>query len=458
MTLIVEVPSDRAAERRYVIGTVLGEWLGLEYEIAPGPPGVVRLHLAAEADGPSLTMPDVLFATADADWLTERSIPATPLPRVGDLPMLFGRPAEDGQAWRRHAAGIDLTADVFGTVFFLLTRYEEVVRRVADHHGRFPAQASIAAAGGDLGRPIADEWVDVLWSTLHTLWPTLARRGTAVRVRLTHDVDEPWATVGRPTGEVIHAIAGDIVRRRDLGLAARRLRAAVDARRGRVDRDPADTFDLLMATSEAHGLRSTFYVLAGNQPGEPDFRYRVDHPRILDLLRRINARGHEVGLHASYQSHGDPDRLRMEADALRAACRAAGFEQPTYGVRQHYLRFAAPASWRAHEAAGFEHDSTLGWAEAVGFRAGTSREFTVFDVEAARPLRLRQRPLIVMDVTMLGYLALTLEAATALARQVLEPVRRHGGDAVILYHNNTLASDRVKRHYVDLVEAVAESS
>lgn len=464
MTLIVEVPPGRAAERQYAIGTVLGEWLGLDHEIVDGEPGVVRIRVrpatAADADGaPSLTMPDVLFATADADWLTERSMPGGPLPRVGDdLPVLFGRPAPDGRAWSRHDGGIDVVADVFGTAFFLLTRYEEVVRRATDHHGRFPAAASIAAAEGVLDRPLVDDWVDELWAAIHALWPALARRETAFRVRLTHDVDEPWATVGRSTGEILHALAGDVVRRRDVDLAARRLRAAVDVRRGRTDRDPADTFDLLMATSEAHGLRSTFYVLAGNQPGEPDFRYRVVHPRILALLGRIHDRGHKVGLHASYLSHGDPDRLLLEAEALRAACRAAGFDQPTYGVRQHYLRFEAPASWRAHEAAGFEHDSTLGWAEAVGYRAGTSREFTVFDVEAGRPLRLRQRPLVVMDVTMLGYLGLTPEAAGSLARSVLEPARRHGGDGVILYHNNTLASGRVKRHYVDLVDAVAGPS
>ncbi|HEX5824546.1 MAG TPA: polysaccharide deacetylase family protein, partial [Candidatus Limnocylindrales bacterium] len=202
------------------------------------------------------------------------------------------------------------------------------------------------------------------------------------------------------------------------------------------------------------GLRSTFYFLAGNEPGEHDFRYRISDPRVLGLLRQVHDRGHEVGLHASYDSYLSPVRIAFEFDALVQACRAAGFDQATWGVRQHYLRFRNPETWAGHEAAGFEHDSTLGYADAVGFRAGTCREYPLFDVQGRRPLALRERPLIVMDATLLGYNALALDAATARAVEIVDACRRHGGDAVVLYHNSSLPTPALRRHYVGLVDAL----
>ncbi|HEX5824810.1 MAG TPA: polysaccharide deacetylase family protein, partial [Candidatus Limnocylindrales bacterium] len=398
MTLRVVAPSGRSPERRYVIDLILSEWLGLEYRLEDGPPGRTTISLPGTSAG-SVVLPDVLLGSAPETWLTEASMPVSPLARVrvprvdgvgqaGELPILYGRTIDGVNAWRQSAGGIDLSVDVFGSAFFFLTRYEEIVRPTGDAHGRFPAASSIGAVEGLIARPLVDEYVDLLWAAFVALWPDLTRRATSFRLRLTHDVDQPWAAIGQPPRAVLRALAGDVVRRRDPGLAARRARAILDARTGRVDRDPYDTFDLLMTVSERHGLRSTFYFLAGNEPGDHDYRYRIGDPRVLGLLRHVHDRGHEVGLHASYDSYLSPVRIAFEFDALVQACRTAGFEQATWGVRQHYLRFQNPETWNGHEAAGFAHDSTLGYADAVGFRAGTSREYPLFDVRGARPLAL----------------------------------------------------------------------
>ncbi len=296
--------------------------------------------------------------------------------------------------------------DVFGSVFYLVSCYEEVVGGPRDQDGRFPAEASLAAREGFLERPIVDEYVDLLWTAIHSLWPTLERLASSFRLRMTHDVDQPWAVRGKPILAVARSVGKDIIGRRDPRLAFARGRAFIGDRLGRDIRDPFDTFELLMDATERCGLRCTFYFLAGNQPGDHDFRYRIDDPQILAHLRRIGGRGHEIGLHASYMSHGSVERIRMELDALRAACAMVGVEQADWGVRHHYLRFDASRSWRDYLAAGLAHDSTLGFAELVGFRAGTCREYPVFDLVEDRPLALRERPLTAMDVTMYEYMGL----------------------------------------------------
>jgi hypothetical protein len=184
------VPGGHPAERRYILDLVLGQWLGLDYElqVVPGPDVVIVAD--GEPLGPSLRIPDVLFATPDRDWLTEASLPPSPAPRVGAaLPLLYGRAGPEADPSQRTDDGITLAPDVFGIAFFLLTRYEEVVRRVRDDHERFPARASTAVREGFLERPLVDELVDLLWSALHDLWPGLSRPASAFRLRLSHDVD-----------------------------------------------------------------------------------------------------------------------------------------------------------------------------------------------------------------------------------------------------------------------------
>ena len=464
---VVRAPGGRGPERRYALDLVLGEWLGLRYELEAGPESQLSIQLAGDPSDRTLVIPDILLATPAEAWLTNGSLPRGPLPRVRipghdggsggprgatPLPVLFGEPAEDGPAWRETAAGLALAVDVIGSVFFLVSRMEEIIGTERDGHDRFPVAASIAHAEGFVERPLVDEYVDLLFMALRAIWPAAERRRTEFRLRLTHDIDRPFAVLGQPAWRIARSLGADVAGRRDPRLALRRLRAVADARVGRVDRDPLATFGFLMTTSERNGLRSTFYFMAGNDPAEADFRYRLSDAEFRPILREIHERGHEVGLHASYVSHGSAERIRAETAALGEACRAAGFDQPSWGVRQHYLRFANPATWRHQEAAGLVHDSTMGFAEQIGFRSGTCREHPVFDLLERRQLALRERPLVVMDTSLFGYMGLDLDEAARRTRDIVDACRRHRGDAVVLYHNDTLAGGRQQARYRHLVE------
>lgn len=471
--IVVRAPATRAPERHYVLDQVLGEWLGLRYELRPWAKPLVSLERAGGADGRKITLPDTLFSTPPEDWLTERCLPPRPLRLVdipaGDaidplvrrppepLPVLYGDRDGPAAAWTETPTGLALSVDVLGGVFALLTRLEEVLPTRRDARDRFPVEASLADPEDFVERPLADDYVDLLWLAMRILWPDLRRPASTFRLRLTHDIDTPWAALNRPLSAVTRSAAGDLLKRRDPRLAVRRVRALADARHGRVDRDPLNTFDFLMATSERHGLRSTFYFQAGTTTADEDFRYRLSDPPFAGILHHIHERGHEIGLHGSYGSFDSEARIRTEADALRTISRAAGVEQPEWGGRQHYLRFANPQTWRHHEAAGLAHDSTLGFAERPGFRSGTCREHTVFDLRDRRPLNLRERPLIVMDASLFGYMGLDLDEAASHACAIVDTCRRRAGDAVVLYHNDTLAGDRARAHYRDLVAQVART-
>ncbi len=313
---------------------MLGDWLGLEYELRAAADGW-SIRMAGDVTNRAIALPDIFLATGEQDWLAPASLPRRPLASVPAegverLPVLFGDGIAGAPAWRPEPGGGRLSIDVFGSVFFLLSRYEEAVPGERDAHGRFTAAQSIAAAERFVDRPIADAYVDLLWTALEATWHGLTRRPSTFRLRLTHDVDRPWATLGRPLRAVLPGMGADLVRRRAPLLALQRGRAALDARHGRFDRDPYDTYDFLMATSERHGLRSTFYFMAGNAKGDVDFRYTLREPSFGPLLRRIRDRGHEIGLHASYGSFETAERIASEFRALVEVCGRAGVEQASW--------------------------------------------------------------------------------------------------------------------------------
>lgn len=458
MTLVIDAPAGYESERRYIYGVVLSDWLGLDWQLRTGSRSGVRISLYEDPAGPGVELPDVLFSRNETDgWASGRQVvPSTPL-RVVDLdgnhlPVVLGAaasaatPVEDD---------VRFEIDVFGSAFFMLTRYEEAVVPARDQYDRFPGASSLAARAGLLGVPIVDVYVESLWKAFSSLWPRLRRRRGRYEVLLTHDVDDPLAVLGRGPLDVARQFAADLVHRRDLGLAGRRARSLVTRMPDHAS-DPHNTFDLLMDVSERHGLRSAFYLQAHR---EPDFaagaNYSLEHPWIRALLRRVHDRGHEVGYHAGFGTYLDADRTAAEFAHLRAAAERAGVHQDRWGGRQHYLQWTAPTTWRNWDAAGLDYDCTVAYADAVGFRTGTCRSFRAFDVVARRPLELHERPFQVMDVTLFGYLGLSPDDAAHAVLRIAAQCQRFDGALGILWHNDSvLRTAREKRWYAELVAAV----
>ncbi len=80
--LIVRTPPGHEAARRYVLDLVLGEWLGLSFDVLPSDGLAVTIRHSDDPNGKQVEIPDILFATSVEDWLTERSTAPTPVARL----------------------------------------------------------------------------------------------------------------------------------------------------------------------------------------------------------------------------------------------------------------------------------------------------------------------------------------------------------------------------------------
>lgn len=454
--LLIECGGEHLAERSYAFEVLLGEFLGLEHRFRPAEAHDVVIRSADDGTDRRLVVADSLFAAHD-DLLTENALPRPPLescPRseldgalvLGDLPVLYGARPPGGAFVTRDGEELRLGVDVFGGAFALLTRLEEAVLPERDRHERFPASASLAVRAGFAERPLVDEYTEVLWWALVQLWPRLRRRPRAFAERPTHDVDWPYYSRGR-VWESVRAAAADLRNRGDRSLARARIESLYRVKRSGRDADPANVFDFLMATSEEHGLRSAFYFMGGHASSAHDPGYSLDDRWLGELMHTIDTRGHEIGVHPSYTTFRDGERLATEVERVREAARAAGVRGGVTGGRQHFLRFENPATWRTWDEAGLQYDSTLGYAERAGFRCGTCRAYPAFDLQARRRLRLVERPLIAMETALLTYERRSLVSAADEMLRLKDVCRRFDGEFTFLWHNNRLATPAERDAY-----------
>lgn len=457
--LLVRHPDTYEPERRYVFDVVLREFFGLEWRSELAEIDHIELAVDGQNGGPRLRVVDGLFATPEDQWLTPSSMPQTPLahwdPAADGIPaMLVDRrlPVLYPPDRRRPAAGGDgeeqlsIDVDLFGGIFFMLSRYEELITAARDEHERFPSSASLAVRAGFLQRPIADEYVEVLRCAIEHLWPRLGLRRGSFAQRLSHDVDYP-VHPGWSVPAMVKAFGGDLLSRRDLSLATARVRSLVARTRGRPTEDPYFCFDLIMDLSEERGLRSSFYFMTGRTDPRYDGAYSLREPWMEALIARIHARGHEIGLHPSYGTFRDPELIRAERDALIETCERLGVTQAAWGGRQHYLRWENPITWRGWEEAGLAYDSSLGYGGDPGFRCGTCHEYPAYDLIERRSLRLRERPLVVMETGVTERAGQRASFSLEKIEHLRNRCRAFGGLFTLLWHNSRLASSRERRLY-----------
>ena len=349
--------------------------------------------------------------------------------------------------------GMHIHYDILSLVEWMLTRREEVDRENLDEFQRFPATSSHAFRWNYLERPIVDEWLDVLGQVFQRIWPTIILKKNLFKIILSHDIDAPSRYGFLSLNKLIRNMAHHAVKRRDFRNSVLAPWVRLNNKYQLNTKDPYNTFDWIMDLSEELDLKSAFYFICGHtDPRDAD--YSIDHPAIQTLMHKIHKRGHEIGLHPSFNTYDNPDLLLQEANTLREMCTSLGIRQQSWGGRMHYLRWKQPITMRAWAAAGLHYDSTLGYADHAGFRCGTCYEYPAFDPIRKEEISLRIRPLIAMEASIISPNYMNLgsgEHALNKFKYLKNICRSVGGNFSLLWHNSYLEGRK------DLYRSVLEA-
>jgi len=189
------------------------------------------------------------------------------------------------------------------------------------------------------------------------------------------------------------------------------------------------------------GLGSTFFVIPfKNNPGRgingaglSKRASRYDLSDIKGHLKKFLAAGCEVGTHG-IDAWCDSSKGKEEMDEV---IRFTGGSK--VGIRMHWLYFDK-CSPPALERGGFSYDSTFGYNETVGYRAGTMQAFKHLETMA-----LMELPLNVMDTALFypTYLNLSPETGKEVVWGIIDSAERFGGVLTVNWHDRSIAPERL---------------
>lgn len=212
--------------------------------------------------------------------------------------------------------------------------------------------------------------------------------------------------------------------------------------------DPLPSFEKWLAVEKENGAVSTFFFWPGfSHVGKKHFsdcsydlsdriNFEGRKKTIAQVIREIDRRGWEIGLHSSWHSYNDVNELKTQKCALEKV-----LNHEICSIRQHYLHYDVRCTPGAHQKAGFKYDSTLGFNDNIGFRFGTSYPWMIYDIQNNKNLDVLEVPLVIMDGGLLHQskgMRLNEEIAFEYIKQITEEVEKVAGVLTILWHPNSI--------------------
>ena len=447
--LKITIPNNNIFERKYILDIIFDEFLGLDFKMLESDnrqDWIIELE-----NGSKIIFEDHFFNKylKELEYLKLENIPAkvefvkNQFIVEDDIPIIYGNKKLETK--NDELKTIICGIDIFASCFFMLTRWEEYLNKNRDSHDRFSANESLAYKQGFLDRPIVNEYVEMLKNMLLELGLIQKLKTRNYELLLTHDVDIPLRY--RNIMGNIRELAGDILKQKSIVSALKSLNRQIKVFLG-IQKDPFDTFDYLMDISEKVGVKSYFFFM-GKGTSKFDNMYKSSDKFVKNLIKKIKQRGHYIGIHPTYNAYNDFEQIKKEKQELQINLDT----QITFG-REHFLRFEVPTTWQIWDDNDLVWDSTLSFADKEGFRSGVCYPYSVFNILTRKKLKLKERPLIVMEGSFVTYQPnINPKDMEEKINYLINKVKKYNGEFVFLWHNSSFnAAQWIK--YQDIYERV----
>ena len=317
-----------------------------------------------------------------------------------------------------------LPYDIFATVFYFASRYEEYLPYETDKHHRFQAEQSLAFKHAILDKPFLNYLIADFSQKLKESFSVLEFPQKTCHYLSTIDIDNAFAHANKGFKRNAGGMAKELVslKWKDAG---KRIQSNLDEAK-----DPYNTFDLINSLSAETQTALQYFVLIGDYAAydkNPDYR----NPGFRKLLKGLSQK-HFMGLHPSYESFQHPEKIQIEKARLEEI-----IEKKITSVRCHFLRIKFPDTYRHFIDAGITDDYTMIYASQCGFRTGLCMPYKWFDLEKNEATALMIHPSTIMEGTLRDYNKLTAAHAEVIVNRLLNEVKHFNGEFVSIFHNDS---------------------
>jgi hypothetical protein len=313
----------------------------------------------------------------------------------------------------------EMKFDIFSCIFFLVTRYEEYLPHDKDMHGRYKSGNSILAKPEFNFSPIVETWLHFFKQELLKINSSLEFKKYEFEYLPTFDIDNAFKYLGRNWLKHPPNIFEVNYWKTLLGKQI----------------DPFDIYDKILSETSKYDLHKIFFFLL-NDDGEKNSKVSPESVELKKLIQYISSLA-EIGLHPSYTSL-EENKVADEYHKLYQIS-----NRNVYHTRQHFLRISFPEFIKNMESANsLELDYSLMYPDVAGFRAGTSRAFSLFDLLDNKTTSIILQPSCWMDATYAYYQPLNNDEIQHNFLTLFNQLTQINGKLVAVFHNDLLAMEK----------------
>jgi hypothetical protein len=258
------------------------------------------------------------------------NLPEIPFKKLDDTPILFG----DTKIERNNGV-IIVYADIIASAFFMLSRYEEILKPdCRDQHGRFLAKDSIVFQQGYGTRPLVDEYGALLRKWLRDIGvdAPAEKRGLS-KIYLTHDVDVPFRF------ERLSTVCKQYIKNLlNYHYSSSPLKKYIHEQY-----DEEYTFPkIINYDRELKGklpdtlVESIYFLISAGSFFNRKY-YNFSSKKVDRLITVLKNSGAALGFHVSYEAGARPERMINEAARLKRK-----LDMDTIISRHHFLQWREP--------------------------------------------------------------------------------------------------------------------
>jgi uncharacterized protein DUF7033 len=315
--------------------------------------------------------------------------------------------------------------DVFAAIFYLLSRYEEYLQKPTDKFGNYDFKNSILNKSNCMHVPVVEQWLDMLKEVITKSFPSLRLKKDEAQFALSFDVDVAYAYQNRSFALTIGGLAKKII---SLNFSALKDQILTILH---LRKDMFDTYDYIF--SKIKNKKAIFFFNMGSYAKydkNPSHKNKA-FQKLIKLIYKKNL----VGLHPSYASNSNYNLIAEEKKWLEDIVGSA-----ITSSRQHYLKLQFPDTYNHLIENGIKSDYTIGYHDTYGFRAGTCKPFSFFNLKTNETTNLRLFPFAIMEGTLDDVMKLDVESAKKIISELISEVRKYKGLFIPLWHNSTLCT------------------
>ena len=343
--------------------------------------------------------------------------------------------------------------DAFAEIFWCLSRYEEYQWEIAQHdsnetfdshkstsnfqsnisvtnspdaHGRYPAKLSLLFQQGWLDIPIADKLIWLIGYCINK------KPLDQFEIIPTADIDIALRFGGRSLIVKTGSLIKDAI-----------LRPVLILERLKTITRRVDPYQMDVATLPLLTLSKNYKVFILNHRKRSERNKQVNPETLKIELNRIKevykTPTENWGIHPSWQDESDELHAQKEWEWEKTEL-GNNLGIAVSNSRLHYIHLRLPKSYQILEQLGIADDWSMGYPEATGFRAGTSKPYLWYDLTLDKSTSLTVHPFCIMDVSCKNYLQLSPFLSIERGITMKQELQIIEGSFCFIFHNESVSN------------------